>query len=190
MDSENTQHPSNSKTFPFFLIAAAIAMLALVAYGFIQASQRNSSAKASPPQSHYSGELVETPKMAECLVGHVSSGDLQWMREMGVHKIEGIRTNPTYRSCILHNDFSCGWFVSHRVEVSDSQGRPMVDYATPLNEGTFFGMKVTLEGDHVRAYVPAPQATPDTDFIGFCAIAGKALMQEAVNALSWTPAAP
>lgn len=170
------------------LIVVVSALLALLTYGLMKVMKEDSLARQSPPDARYAGDRVEIPKLSECLSDHGSPEEFGWMHSMGVHQIEMVTEDPKYVACAFNPGVSCGWRARKRVEITSLEGGVILDYGNLyMVSRNLFGVRLEVEEDGVRAFVPSSVVTTDTNFAAFCGQVADAMVGRSIDALSWLP---
>lgn len=189
-ERESHQYSSKNKVMDPHIIAVvvlAISLLALGLYNLRKAMNEDSLARQSPPEERYQGELVEVPKLSECLLTHSSPEDLRWLYDIGVHRVEVVQTELEYVPCAFNPKDSCGWRSSRSMEVSNSQGDLILGHGDMYYAPELFGVRLEFGEERVRAFVPRAVASPERNFDHFCRNVADIMVGKSINALSWLP---
>ncbi len=157
----------------------------------IKDHHKHTLAQKNPPARTYSGEEVEIPKLGDCITASVGGSNLAALAANDVHEVSVIRENLRYRAC--NSEWGCGWRwdLEAKIRFSDRSASKTIklatDYAYPASP---FGLRLVLETDHVRAFLPVDAVHEEESFAAACKAYSQEVLQTTVNAIQWTPTHP
>lgn len=191
----------------FAFCSALGAVAGAVAYDYLKyksdLEQKHKEALASPPDSIYSGPVVEIPKLGMCISEQAKllhELSLETLETANIHTIRIVRGNMRYDQCdSIYRDV-CGWKYDYKIQALDAENSVVSEVEfdhtqSPLSNNqrlaaapVKFGLSMMLNSGKVRLFMPESAIDPKASLDGTCLSYLHTVLLPAANALLWQPA--
>lgn len=178
--------------FPALLIIIFLFCIACLYYVWKNEVSTKNYQLANPPELVFSGAVRSVPELGVCLKRTANKADLQTLAYAGASQIRVIRLQTEYLGLCRGGKSApeCGWQSEVAHEVLGADGSRLVVFgasstAYDPSAGAFFGVRLDIEHDAIRAYLPVRQINIEKDMSQVCELYVSTLIAPAANALRW-----
>ena len=144
--------------------------------------------RSQPPELVYRQARVEVLELSRCLTEHTGADGLAKLQAAGVSSLEVVRHDPVYQECSsLSAHYPCGWTYKASSQMNGAQGQILSRYqADRPRWDDWFGVRLSVEDESLRAFLPAAMINPNADMADVCRRYQEQIVGGALNALLWS----